>query len=228
MSDTKTPFEPRTYQAHWERPEWIYHQVLEVKKVAEQPKMQELRKERRAVYLQKMGQQFQEFFDHYPKIFMRVCEGTLNEQMLLMLLKKRKEIDEGKDGFSRANDEVIGSAFSLLSSKLPQDLKEKVMNTYKDLVEEKNELQKKAIDEYMKEQNISLSDPTQSSVSLSHDTLSAEQNEVIVVDTIDDDDEQTEIERIKKQENEAKEKEQKVQEIMEIVKNAQSKETNIV
>lgn len=212
-SDTKTPFEPRTYQAHWERPEWIYHQVLEVKKVAEQPKMQELRKERRGAYLQKMGQQFQEFFDHYPKIFMRVCEGTLNEQMLLMLLKKRKEIDEGRDGFSRANDEVIGSAFSLLSSKLPEELKQKVMNTYKDLVDEKNELQKKAIEEYLNEQK--------------EKETTVDKDVVVVANEDDVDEEEKQIEEIKKQETQSKEREEKVQELLEIVKNAPSVGNNL-
>jgi hypothetical protein len=216
----QTPFEPVTYTAHWQKPEWIYHQVLEVKKMAELPDMKELRQQKRAVYLQKMGQSFKEFFDHYPKIFMRACEGTLNDQMLLMLLKKKKNIDEGREGFNKANDEVIGSAFSLMARKLPEDLRGKIMNTYKDLVEEKNAMERKAIEEYLEEQK-------QQKEQKEEDFVTGVAVANVDAD-LDLDDETLELQKIRQQENEAKEREENVKQMMQIVENAYSHEQPIV
>lgn len=127
---------PREYAAHWEKPEWIYDQILKVEKRMAEPEIVQVRGRSMALYQQKMAGEFTEFFQHYTKIFFRVITGTLSKQLVLMLLKKRKQIDNGETSFTEGNNEVIAASFNLMLRKLPEDLRDKVANTFTDLVKE--------------------------------------------------------------------------------------------
>lgn len=141
MSTTSTT---RTYGAHWEKPEWIYDQALKVEKRIQEPDMLALKAKSAALFQQSMAKEFPEFFSHYTKIFFRAINGQINGPAFLMLLKQRQKMDRGEISWVDGNNEVIGAAFSLLCRQFPEDLKEKVMATYRDLVdEEKEELRTK-------------------------------------------------------------------------------------
>lgn len=73
-----TPFEPVTYTADWQRPEWIYAQVLELTEMVRTPEMREMRenKETRPRFLKLVREKFSVLELHYKKIFMYDCFST--------------------------------------------------------------------------------------------------------------------------------------------------------
>lgn len=140
---------PRDYAAHWEKPEWIYDQSLKVEKRREEPDMVALRERSMALYQQSMAKQFPEFFSHYTKIFFRAINGQLNGPAFLMLLKQRQKMDRGEISWVEGNQEVIGASFNLLCRDMPEDLRDKVLNTYKELVEEEREEMRQKVEEIL-------------------------------------------------------------------------------
>jgi hypothetical protein len=143
----------KQYAGHWEKPEWIYDQILKIEKRIDEPEMLALKERSAAMFQQKMASEHAEFFQHYTKIFFRAINKCLNKQLLLMALKQRKKIDTGEVSFQEGNQEAIGAAFNLMLRKLPEDLREKVANTYTDLVEEERREQEAAIREKLAELN---------------------------------------------------------------------------
>jgi len=141
----------RQYAAHWEKPEWIYDQILKVEKRIDEPEIIALKERSMALFQQKMSQEFPEFFQHYTKIFFRAINKCLSKQLVLMLLKQRKAMDDGTVSWTEGNNEVIGASFNLMLRNLPEDLKEKVANTYSDLVQEEQQEMKEAIKEKLGE-----------------------------------------------------------------------------
>jgi hypothetical protein len=141
----------KQYAGHWEKPEWIYDQILKIEKRIDEPEMIALKQFSAARFQQKMASEFSEFFNHYTKIFFRAINKCLNKQLLLMALKQRKKIDTGEVSFQEGNQEAIGAAFNLMLRQLPEDLREKVANTYTDLVKEEREEQQAAIREKLTE-----------------------------------------------------------------------------
>lgn len=137
----------RQYGAHWEKPEWIYDQVLKIGKTIAQPDMIALKTKSVALFQQSMARQYAEFFSHYTKLFFRAINGSLNGPLLLMLLKQRKKMDNGEISWIDGNQEVIGASFNLLCRNFPEDLKEKVTTTYRELVEEEREEMRKKLEE---------------------------------------------------------------------------------
>lgn len=135
----------KEYAGHWEKPEWIYDQVLKIEKRIDEPDMIALKQRSAAAFQQRMAQEHSEFFQHYTKIFFRAINKCLNKQLLLMGLKQRKKMDTGEVTFQEGNQEAIGAAFNLMLRKLPEDLREKVANTYTDLVAEEREEEQAAI-----------------------------------------------------------------------------------
>lgn len=140
----------RTYAGHWEKPEWIYDQVLKIEAMMKTPELMALKARSMALYQQHLAKNFSEFFNHYTKIFFRVVSGKLNGPMLLMCLKQRQKMDNGDISWVDGNQEVIGASLNLLIRKLPKELQEKVLNTYKDLVDEERAEMKSAIEEVLK------------------------------------------------------------------------------
>ncbi len=134
-----------SYAGYWEKPEWIYDQVQKIDKYVKTPEMISLKARSLALFQQHVAGRFPEMFNHYTKIFFRAINQQLNGPMFLMLLKQKSKMDSGEVPWHEGNQEVISGAFQLLMRKLPEDLQEKVMKTYKDLVEEEKEEMREAI-----------------------------------------------------------------------------------
>lgn len=209
----ETPFEPKVYSNAWERPEWIYAQVYDIEQILKDPQMVAMRENEktRSQFFAQMRKKFPEFDAHYPKLFLRTCDQKLSKDMLLMLLKKMKQVHEGKQGFSAANQEVIGSAFSLLANKLPQEKKEAIMKTYKDLVEEQKANERKGMEEYMRNNNIPF--PT------ANTNGQTEEIQTTNIKLADDDEEKT---QLLKEEEDAIKQQVFANEAMNIIQNAKS------
>uniref|UniRef100_A0A6C0BPA6 Uncharacterized protein n=1 Tax=viral metagenome TaxID=1070528 RepID=A0A6C0BPA6_9ZZZZ len=141
----------RQYAGHWEKPEWIYDQILKVEKRIDEPEIVALKERSVALFQQKMAQEFPDFFQHYTKIFFRAINKQLSKQLVLMLLKQRKAMDDGTVSWTEGNNEVIGASFNLMLRNLPDDLKQKVANTYSDLVQEEQVEMKEAIKQKLAE-----------------------------------------------------------------------------
>ena len=147
----------RNYAGHWEKPEWLYDQAQKVDARIKSPEIIALRTRSMPLFQQQMAKEFPEFFQHYTKIFFRAIHGKLNGPLFLMLLKQRQKMDNGEVTWDEGNHEVIGASFNLLLRKLPQEMQDKVMNTYKDLVDEEKADVRKAVQELLKKEN---ADPT--------------------------------------------------------------------
>lgn len=138
---------------HTKRPEWIYDQILKIEKRSAEPAMIRLKEEKKAVYFQTLGREFSEFMDNYPKLFFRSADGCLNKTMTLMALKEMHKVQTGEKTFEESNHEAIGAAFNLMLRNLPEDLRNKVANTYTDLMETEKAETKQIIMEKIAAQN---------------------------------------------------------------------------
>lgn len=147
---------PREYSAHWEKPEWIYDQVLKIEKRIKSDEMVKLKEKSVALFQQRMAKEHEEMFIHYTKIFFRVINGCLTKTLLLMLLKQRQKMDNGEVSYDEGNHEVIGASFNMMLKSLPEEMREKVANTYTDLVQEEREETKKAIREKLAEMGVNV------------------------------------------------------------------------
>lgn len=144
----------RTYSDHWEKPEWIYDQVLKVEKRIDQPDMVALKEKSAALFQQRMAQEFPQFFQHYTKIFFRCINKTLTKQLFLMLLKQRQAMDNGTVSWDEGNHEVIGASFNLMLSGIADaELRDKIAHTYADLVTEEREEIRAAVQAKLDELN---------------------------------------------------------------------------
>lgn len=141
-----------SYAAYWERPDWVYDQVQKVEDELKSPHMMALKSRSMALFQQAMAAKFPEFFQHYTKIFFRAINGKLNKPLLLMLLKQRDKMDKGEIAWQEGNQEVIGASFNLLLRKLPEDTQQKILDTYKDLVDEEKEEFHQAVKESIEKQ----------------------------------------------------------------------------
>jgi hypothetical protein len=129
----------RQYNEAWERPEWIYAQVLDCEKYMETPEIKELFDgglATRKQYYDAMKKKFPVFYKRYEKIFMRCVEKRLTKRLLAMLLVERKKIDTGEKSFVEANREVIDASTQLAVRSFPEKLKEDVLQTYKELADQ--------------------------------------------------------------------------------------------
>lgn len=141
-----------SYAAYWERPDWIYDQVQKVGEEMKTPQMVALKSRSMALFQQGLAAKFPDFFNHYPKIFFRTINGKLTKPLLLMLLKQRDKMDKGEIPWQEGNQEVIGASFNLLLRKLPEDMQKKILDTYKDLVDEEKEEVHEAVKEALEKQ----------------------------------------------------------------------------
>lgn len=135
---------------YWERPDWIYAQAQRIDVMIKTPEMIALRERSMPLFQQHMAKQFPEFFNHYTKIFFRAILGKLNGPLFLMLLKQRQKMDTGEIAWEEGNQEVIGASFNLLVRKLPQEMQDKILATYKDLVEEEKAEMRAAVEQVLK------------------------------------------------------------------------------
>jgi hypothetical protein len=140
------------YGGYWERPEWIYNEVQKIDKYVKTPEMVALKARSVALFSQHVAGRFPDMFNHYTKIFFRAMNQNLNGPMFLMLLKQKSKIDRGEVPYMEGNQEVIGGAFQLLMRKLPEDLQEKVLKTYNELVDEEKQEMREAIRQKLEEQ----------------------------------------------------------------------------